>query len=182
MINHVLIDPPSSSFACTHCGTVETLPQPIPDHAFHAWLSSFEGIHEPCLRPELLPPLLLPRALPVGFDPKIAPSGLEDWLRSGDRGLSSETMVSVLTGLHVLSETQWTHPACPDSLNRCESLLRSVPSFRARLGEMSNVSVGWARLIPEWDTLADEMQVELRRGSGISPRTSFRMMALASEI
>jgi len=181
MTNHIVIDVPSSSIACCHCAVVETLPQPIPEHALQAWINSFEEIHAACVKPDTLPPLLLPRALPMGFNPVTAPRGLEDWLRKGDRGISSETIVSHLTGLVLLAPADWSHPKSPDDLNRCENLLHSVPTLRPRMSDMANVSLPWARIVAEWDGLVAQMQLELRQALRQCPKTAERLATLADE-
>src|SRR5438309_508099 len=128
MVNHVMVDATACAIYCRHCATIEQFQQPIPPHALLAWIQSFESQHAQCLLVASYPEIHLPRAMPIGFDHKSAPAGLETWLRSGSRGFSSETIATHLSGLPILSRAEWTHPLIPDDLMRCEALLNAVPS------------------------------------------------------
>jgi hypothetical protein len=96
------------------------------------------------------------------------------WLASGERGVSSETIVGHLTG------AQFTrcpsHPYDPDDLRRCERLLRQVPLARMAFPMMASCSDVWLRLVCEWDTLVATLEEEVPgcvdgTGRGSAPRT-----------
>ena len=177
MVPHVLVDATSCCIACRHCGVIEQFQQPIPPHALIAWINSFESNHGDCLFSGSFPELHFPRAMPVGFDPRTATPGFETWLKTGSRGLSSETLASYLSGLPVLARAEWTHPREPDDLMRCEGLLNAVPMFRPRLQSMSEVSAQWARLVAVWYDLVDAMRMSIAE-----PANRERVAAMMQEI
>lgn len=43
-------------------------------------------------------------------------------------------------------------PLDPDDFGRCHRLLRLIPEWRARIGEMK-AAPGWKRMVGVWDTL-----------------------------
>ena len=77
------------------------------------------------------------------------PSSVVNWLAGGERGISSETIVS-----HIwkLPKSRWgySHPHDPDDLKRCLLLLDASPETRARFDEMRDVSPEWAALVDRW--------------------------------
>jgi hypothetical protein len=101
------------------------------------------------------------------------PPGAIEWLRSGERGVSSEAIFEHLTGVPVGDRWGSTYPADSWDLRRCRLLLEAVPAFRLRLGEMSGACSVWARLVARWDELCalmDEEAPDWRDGQW-APRT-----------
>lgn len=105
------------------------------------------------------------------------------WLAGGERGSSSNTMVTHLTGLDALG--RWgdpkSYPHDPDDLHRCRLLLEQVPLLRLALPQMATCSPVWARLVAHWDELCGLMDSEAphwRDGHGSAPKTYARMRAL----
>ena len=78
------------------------------------------------------------------------------WLASGERGLSSEAIVSRLTGEKV--GRSYGHgkdyPHDPGDFRRCQKLLDAVPLARLAFPAMREVSPQWARLVDAWDDIA----------------------------
>jgi len=75
------------------------------------------------------------------------------WLATGERGLSSETIVAHVTGVPVV---RWpSEPLDPADFWRCERLIRAVPLVRLALSSMRPVSPVWARLVDAWDELVE---------------------------
>lgn len=98
------------------------------------------------------------------------PDSAIEWLRRGERGVSSEAIFSHLTGVPI--GARWMHPPSdPDDLRRCRLLLAQVPEFAARIGEMAGVSDQWARLVARWDELCALMDEEAPGMRGAAPRT-----------
>lgn len=84
------------------------------------------------------------------------------WLENGERGLSSETIFTVLSKLPraVLMKGWGFHtPSDPSDFRRCELLLEAVPEFRKRFAEMRQVE-GWAPFVEHWQELCDLMDSE----------------------
>lgn len=103
------------------------------------------------------------------------------WLASGQRGVSSDTMVQHLTGLKTLRYCRPDHPHDPDDLTRCRRLLEEVPELQAEFTRMTTCSGPWAELVEHWQELCDMMDAESpkwRDGTGSAPKTYSRMKAL----
>jgi hypothetical protein len=108
------------------------------------------------------------------------------WLRSGERGLSSERIVEVMEGLPDGTITgRWLsrHPCDPADLRRCILLVEMVPIYRERLGEMAPTSPVWAALIEHWDELTTLLRQEIGAdlGHGRAQRTYDRMRELITQ-
>lgn len=76
------------------------------------------------------------------------------WLASGERGMSSEAIVSRLTGARVGRYSNGDHPWDTGDFRRCEQLLEAVPLARVAFPLMADVSPQWAALVPVWDEIA----------------------------
>lgn len=102
------------------------------------------------------------------------------WLANGDRGVSSNTIFSHLTGVNALV-FGGCHPLDPDDLWRCRELLKRCPELKAELPRMATKSKEWAALVPEWDNLCAMMDEEApnwpKFGSS-AKRTYLRMQEL----
>ena len=76
-----------------------------------------------------------------------------NWLAFGERGLSSDAIVSTLTGTRVGRRTTTDYPFDPSDFRRCVLLLEAVPVARFAFPAMREVSPVWARLVDAWDEL-----------------------------
>lgn len=102
------------------------------------------------------------------------------WLASGKRGVSSNTMVTHLTGI-TAERLPLSHPLDPDDLHRCRLLLEQVPELQPQLPRMATLSPQWAALVAHWQELCELMDREApewRAGRGKAPVTYARMRAL----
>lgn len=81
------------------------------------------------------------------------PMAATTWLACGERGISSNTMFTVLTGVDALGDTRQSHPHDPADLDRCLRLLDQVPALRLLLPKMAGVSPEWAALIAHWEEI-----------------------------
>ena len=100
-----------------------------------------------------------------------------EWLKNGERGVSSETILSVMEGVSVTRE--FCHPYDPSDFYRCCCLLEAVPEYRARLNEMAVVSKEWAVLVEHWDELESLLKTE--RETRSAPKTYEKMQRLFEE-
>jgi hypothetical protein len=75
------------------------------------------------------------------------------WLAHGSRGISSNTMFSVLTGVDALRDWRPSHPHDPADFDRCLRLLAEVPELRHKLPKMAEQSPEWAALVERWDEI-----------------------------
>jgi hypothetical protein len=107
------------------------------------------------------------------------------WLRTGERGLSSEYIFERLTGFPLLDGwhcDRKPHPLDPDDFKRCELLLRAVPEFRSRLDEMKSAGKIWGRLVNNWQQIVDLLDSEIpgwaNDAIGLAPKTYKFMKSL----
>lgn len=103
--------------------------------------------------------------------PSLSPAAIE-WLAHGQRGTSSNTLFSHLTGVDAQGDWGASHPYDPADLNRCLVLLNAVPELRLSLPRMGEVSPAWAALIARWDeiekSLVDEVGLGWTKGRAAS--------------
>ena len=83
----------------------------------------------------------------------------KQWLKTGERGCSSEAIFEVLTGIPISQYS--SHPLDPDDFKRCEKLLREVPEFRTRLLEIKSLSTIWRNLVEKWPEIVSLMESEV---------------------
>lgn len=83
------------------------------------------------------------------------------WLNSGDTGISSETIWRVLMGE---TPQRASIPWDPDDFGRCYRLLKVMPAWRARLGEVAAQYPAWAPLVDAWDELTAMFEAEAAKG------------------
>lgn len=104
------------------------------------------------------------------------------WLATGERGLSSETIVSHLTGQPVgrTERFRWgpQYPHDPADLRRCVQLLDTVPLARTVFPAMRTASPVWAVLVDHWDELESLLREEMAEPGPNAPRTYDRMREL----
>lgn len=75
------------------------------------------------------------------------------WLAVGERGISSEVIVTQLTGVRFRGGGwDWCYPLDAGDWRRCELLLREVPEARQHLGAM-NGAPEWVALVGAWNEL-----------------------------
>lgn len=83
-----------------------------------------------------------------------------EWLANGERGVSSETIFTHLTGVDALNRFPADHPCDPDDFRRCRLLLEQVPELKKNLGRMGTLSSAWAGLVLSWDRICTTMDWE----------------------
>ena len=83
------------------------------------------------------------------------------WLANGERGLSSETIFTHLTGVDAIGDGWASHPLDPADLRRCRLLLEQCPELLADFPRMAQVSDVWRRLVHHWDELYALMDEEI---------------------
>lgn len=103
------------------------------------------------------------------------------WLATGERGVSSETMFSVLTGVDLMDGDRGSHPWDTDDFRRCRLLLEQVPELEPELHKMASVSEAWAGLVRSWTKICLAMDWEApewRKRNGSSP-TAYQLIKQA---
>ena len=151
--DHVIIR--NESLFCSHCGRKQGVSYPIEINVFAAMCKAFSKSHAACEKTWQEP---TPDEKATEFENK------KKWLKQGEHGISSKTIYSVLSGQPLLSPSRYSHPLDPDDFRRCYLLLKFVPSWRARISEMSIVSPVWAALAENWDKLSDMIEAGMKKG------------------
>jgi hypothetical protein len=82
------------------------------------------------------------------------------WLAHGERGISSNTVFTHLTGIDALRDWHSDIPYDPADLRRCRLLLESCPELAAAFPKMREVSPAWDALVERWDELCKLMDDE----------------------
>lgn len=82
------------------------------------------------------------------------------WLARGERGLSSEAIVSHLTG-EVGRYSRPHHPLDPADFRRCQLLLKSHPLAELVFPQMRTASPEWARLVDVWEEIHQTILAEV---------------------
>ncbi|WP_321967129.1 hypothetical protein [Burkholderia cepacia] len=107
------------------------------------------------------------------------------WLANGERGISSETMFTKLTGVKCLKRGEMSHPLDPSDFRRCRLLLDACPQLRDKLPKMRKLSPAWRALVRHWaelEALMDEEIPRWRKSSGSAPRTHQRMTVILGTV
>lgn len=103
------------------------------------------------------------------------------WLAHGDRGASSETLFTHITGIDALRGSAPTHPTDAIAYGRCRKLLEECPELNAGLHLMRAVSPSWKTLVENWDLLNNCLDAEApnwRNHRGTAPNTFARIRLL----
>lgn len=103
------------------------------------------------------------------------PDGAVEWLRSGERGVSSEAILGHLTGIPICSNRHPAPPSDPGDLARCMKLIDQVPSLRAELHRMAELGTQWDTIVKHWDEITALLREECPEYRGPAPRTWQRM-------
>lgn len=101
------------------------------------------------------------------------------WLATGERGLSSETLFSYLTGHDIQDKgDENCYPHDPDDLRRCMLLLDQCQELKPNLPRIVQAGPVWAALFARWDelTAAFEAEVPDWRGRNWSAPKTYALM------
>lgn len=114
---------------------------------------------------------------PLSITPNI-----NKWLKEGDRGTSSLSILQRLTGINFVDNVfGMNHPYDPADLYRCVKLIETAPELREHLHKMKDVTKTWELLVDEWDELVTLMKKEIKQNGGKCPKTFDRMQELRKE-
>lgn len=97
--------------------------------------------------------------------------GLERWMERGERGISSNAIVTHLTGLDASGGWRLSPPRDAPDLGRCLRLLAAVPTLRPLLAEMADSKphgAHWRGLVDAWDELAGLYAADLAAVKGLT--------------
>jgi hypothetical protein len=113
-----------------------------------------------------------------------------NWLRFGERGISSEAIASRLSGIPIAGDLNkgWNYPHDAGDFRRCELLLRAVPEAREHLHLMAEEGPEWAALVAAWGELVELLESEVpdafaaRHRGGRTRGTYERMREILDEV
>lgn len=78
-----------------------------------------------------------------------------EWLKNGERGMSSDAIFSVMSGIPVSYKGRQDAPSDYSDFRRCYELLESIPEWKPRIKQMAKISQEWERLAEIWTELSD---------------------------
>lgn len=114
--------------------------------------------------------------------PSIVPlrSRADAWIVGDDTGASSKAIWAVMVGVKAARRSA---PSDPSDFGRCYRLLKLVPEWHARIGEMAAVGSDWRALVTRWDDLTELYEEEAapdptRRYGWSAPRLYALMKSL----
>lgn len=111
-------------------------------------------------------------------DMKLSENAIQ-WLASGDRGVSSNTIFETITGINT-GEKRQDYPYDPADFRRCLRLLDACPEFKPLLCKMKGVSPVWRALVDRWDDLQKVFEKEAppnwRNGGIWSAPKTYKLM------
>lgn len=90
---------------------------------------------------------------------RLSPEAI-NWLANGDRGISSNTIFTVITGIDCMGGHMNYHPRDLADFIRCEKLLIAVPELRKTFNKMIEVSVIWERLVLNWQGIKNRLELD----------------------
>lgn len=100
-----------------------------------------------------------------------------NWLAHGERGVSSNAIASVLSGIDCLKNYKFsTNPSDPADFLRCQKLFTQVPEFRPQLQMMYGESPEWASLVDHWQEIEDVIAQDLIETDGKRAPKGYELM------
>lgn len=147
---------------CFNCGGSQVIPYPIDTGMFGAMAKEFQKQHKNC-SPGWKPP-----------EPDMSLTQQQRmlwWAENGEHGTSSVTIFRTLRPENLSDFEQFSryqqsnaHPHDPDDFRRCYLLLKAIPEWRERIGEMAKVSKVWGSLAESWNFLETLLEEQLAGG------------------
>lgn len=154
--DHVVMHPSKdNAMLCTHCGREQALPVPMSIGMFSAMTKAFTKEHRGCTKTWAPPE---PPAQSAHYQQR-----LRWWLANGKRGISSNTMLQVITGVSALRGAP-SHPWDPADFNRCHLLLQVLPELREGFPKLAATSTAWKNLLAHWDELTVMLEENVNTG------------------
>lgn len=82
------------------------------------------------------------------------------WLATGERGLSSNTLFTFLTGVDATKNGERHYPHDAGDFARCRKLIEQCPELAALLPRVATAGREWAAIVEHWQALCDTMDEE----------------------
>lgn len=93
-----------------------------------------------------------------------------EWMMSGDTGISSQTIMCVMTGTKNRGHFGADIPYDPSDFGRCYRLLKHFPQWRSRMQQVADKYPAWQPLVDNWDELTALYEKEIKNKSGRAPK------------
>lgn len=96
-----------------------------------------------------------------------------EWLKSGDTGISSETIFCVMTGTPfelVLKSWSRSTPCDPSDFGRCYRLLSKYPEWLPRLEELRSLGDKWGKFVDNYENMVTLYNEEVPEHTGSAPK------------
>ncbi len=97
------------------------------------------------------------------------PENAVEWLRKGQRGISSNTIFGAISGL-ALDKIKHP-PSDPDDFRRCYLLIKQVPEWKGELHKVAHLSETWKNVVDNWDKLSALLEEQVDRYEQGKPGT-----------
>lgn len=107
---------------------------------------------------------------------------LANWLDSGDTGISSLAIVTVMLGGKRKRNILDNHPHDSSDLGRCIRLLDAIPEWRDRLEEMGEDDPYWAALVRHWAELETLYRQDSAASVYATPTCGFRLRRILEQV
>jgi hypothetical protein len=165
--DHIVMDMSTGELLCSNCGTTYKITLPAPIDMFVAQGKVFTKSHRNCTKTWTPPPK------PVVDSSLSMDVRIEWWLARGERGISSNTMLEVITGRTATRQPfGMSHPYDPEDFRRCHLLLQAVPELREGFPKLAAHNAVWAALVEHWDELTALLleQMKTNKANGMYQR------------
>jgi hypothetical protein len=103
------------------------------------------------------------------------------WLLGNDSGVSSQTILLVMTETPEVDGFDPDVPHDPSDLGRCVRLLDHFPDWRPRLPEMAARYPDWAPFVRDWEALEAEYRRVVDRRRKHAPALYAHIRSLVAE-
>ena len=96
-----------------------------------------------------------------------------NWIRNGERWISSETIFDVLGWPIAEARYSFDTPQDASDFRRCYELISQIPEWRDRLPEVVKVHPHWKLIVDHWDELVSCLLIDMADGDG---RSCYRLL------
>ena len=79
------------------------------------------------------------------------------WLANGERGSSSDTLFTYLTGIDARQRAVDNYPYDVQDFRRCRLLLKQCPELKRNLDRVKEAGSVWNELVNQWDAICEAM-------------------------
>lgn len=96
------------------------------------------------------------------------------WLAHGERGLSSETIFTLVTGVRCLEDDDMSVPHDTGDFRRCQRLLEQCPEIASNFTQVMSKQEGWGKIVQYWTEILTRLDKEAPNWRNPESRESTR--------